>query len=99
VIQLDVGRGEVGDSVTVEVADGNVRSCSTSGVALGGLEGTVAIAQQDTHCAFIIGVGPPVCHGKVGYAVAVKVPDRHGAWIKANGVALGDVHEGTVTLA
>src|SRR5262249_46457538 len=74
-------RGEIGHckvelAVTDEVPDRHRKGTPADNVvlggALGGLEGAVAIAQQDTQCVRA-GVG----NGKVGMTVAVEVPHRY----------------------
>src|SRR5262249_17881938 len=64
--------GKVGVAVAVEVSHRHGGRTGTGSVALGSLEGTVALAQQDTHCA-VVGVG----YGEVGGAIAIKITHRY----------------------
>src|SRR5207248_1380380 len=90
-----IDHGEVEMAVAIKVAHGHRDRMGAGGVALGGLEGTVALAQQDRHGAIRKdGVG----HGEVEMAIAIKIPHRQRAGMGAGSVALYGL-EGAVAIA
>src|SRR5438034_33977 len=73
-------------AIAVKVSDRHGDRIAPCGVALGGLEGAVAVAEQNIHRPCEIGASPGIGRGEVRVAVAVKVPHRHGPGIVAYGV-------------
>src|SRR5581483_7044970 len=72
------GHDEVGQPVTVEVGHGDRVGVGPSGHGLRGLEGAVAVIQEDQQ-RIAVGVRSPRVGGdEIGMAVAVDVGDRHG---------------------
>src|SRR5437899_1445175 len=70
---------QIGDAVAIKVSHRDRGGAGAGGIALGGQEGAVPFARQDTDGIFVY-------HGEVRDAVTVEVPHRHGYWIAAGGV-------------
>src|SRR5207244_2677060 len=101
----EVGHGEVRDAVAVEIPYRHrirIIGVGADGITCsGGWEASIPPAEQYTHTAVrVAGRRPPVGHGDVGMAVAVKIPHRDEAGIAAHGVVvvMGGL-EGAVALA
>src|SRR5437870_5516127 len=83
-------------AVAVEVPDRQREHPVADDVALDGLEGAVAVTQQDTKRGMAIKI--PAGHGEVKIAVVVKVAHHDGTGSEADGVAMGGL-EGAVPVS
>ena len=81
-------------AVAVEIPDGHRGWTIAGGIALGGLEGAVAVAQEHAHRA----VGKIIRNRQVGVAVAVEIAHRHRIGRMAAVVVDGGL-EGAVAVA